>query len=90
MHEAERRLRAIINPWSGAFTRWWCHSAARHILTGYGRGNTRALRHGREGSHATSVPERTENCGHQRSPADTRGGLRSGQAQVNPLRETTF
>jgi hypothetical protein len=90
MREAERRLRAIINPWSSAFTSWWCHSAARHILTGYGRGSTRALRHGREGSHATSVPERAENCGHQRSPAGTRGGPRSGQEQVDPLRETTF
>jgi len=89
MHEAERRLRAMINPWSSAFTRWWCHSAARHLLTGYGQGSTRVLRHEREESRATSVPERAENSGHQRSPADTGDGLRSVQAQVDPLRETT-
>lgn len=28
MHEVERRLRMMINPFSTAFTRWWCHSAA--------------------------------------------------------------
>jgi hypothetical protein len=39
MHETERRWRAMINPWSSAFTRWWCHSTARYILTGYGRGS---------------------------------------------------
>ena len=84
MHEAERRLRAMINSWSSAFTRWWCHSAARHILTGYGHGSTRALRHGREGSHATSVPERAENCGHQRSPADTRAASDLGRRRLTP------
>jgi hypothetical protein len=44
----------------------------------------------RERRRATSMPERAENCGHQRSPAGTVNGLRSGQAQVDPLRETTF
>jgi hypothetical protein len=39
---------------------------------------------------ATSMPERAENCGHERSVTDTSDGLRSGQAQVDPLRETTF
>ena len=39
MRETERRWRAMINPWSSAFTRWWCHSTARYILTGYGRGS---------------------------------------------------
>jgi hypothetical protein len=43
MHETERRLRTMINPWSSAFTRWWCHSTARYILTGYGRGSGRVL-----------------------------------------------
>jgi ribosomal protein S18 acetylase RimI-like enzyme len=33
----ERRVRALINPWSTALTRWWCHSAARVTLTGYGQ-----------------------------------------------------
>ena len=59
MHEAERRLRAMINPLSSAFTRWWCHSAARYILTGYGGSSVRVLVRVRERSHATSVRERS-------------------------------
>jgi len=39
---------------------------------------------------ATSVPERAENCGRQRSPVDSANGPRSGLGQVDPLRETTF
>ena len=31
-----RRIRAAVNPLSSAFSRWWCHSAVRHLLTGYG------------------------------------------------------
>ena len=31
-----RRVRAAVNPVSTAVTRWWCHSAVRHQLTGYG------------------------------------------------------
>lgn len=36
MNTVERRVRAMINPWSTAVTRWWCHSAARFVLTGHG------------------------------------------------------
>jgi hypothetical protein len=36
MNTVEWRVRAMINPWSTALTRWWCHSAARFALTGYG------------------------------------------------------
>ncbi len=36
MNTVERRVRAMINPWSTALTRWWCHSAARLALTGHG------------------------------------------------------
>lgn len=36
MNTVERRVRAMINPWSTALTRWWCHSAARFALTGHG------------------------------------------------------
>ena len=39
---------------------------------------------------ATHVPERTGNCGHQRSPTGIGNGLRSGHVQVDPLRETCF
>jgi len=35
MNTVERRVRAMINPWSTAFARWWCHSAARLTLTGH-------------------------------------------------------
>jgi hypothetical protein len=43
MKPVERRVRAVINPMSTAFTRWWCHSAARFGLTGYGRARRRAF-----------------------------------------------
>ena len=31
-----RRVCAAVNPVSTAVTGWWCHSAIRHMLTGYG------------------------------------------------------
>jgi hypothetical protein len=31
-----RRVSAAVNPLSTAATRWWCHSAMRRMLTGYG------------------------------------------------------
>lgn len=31
-----RCVRAAVNPVSTAATTWWCHSAMRHMLTGYG------------------------------------------------------
>jgi hypothetical protein len=36
MSQIGRRVRAAINPVSTAATRWWCHSAMRHLLTGHG------------------------------------------------------
>ena len=36
MSQIGRRVRAAVNPASTAATRWWCHSAIRHMLTGYG------------------------------------------------------
>jgi hypothetical protein len=36
MTRIRRRVNAAVNPVSTAFTRWWCHSALRHMLTGYG------------------------------------------------------
>ena len=43
-----RRVRAAVNPLSTTATRWWCHSAVRHWLTGYGPTATqrRLIRHG--------------------------------------------
>lgn len=37
MNTVERRVRAMVNPWSSALARWWCHSAVRFALTGYGQ-----------------------------------------------------
>jgi hypothetical protein len=36
MSRIGRRVRAAVNPMSTAATRWWCHSAVRHMLTGHG------------------------------------------------------
>jgi hypothetical protein len=36
MTPIRRRVSAAVNPVSTGFTRWWCHSALRHMLTGYG------------------------------------------------------
>jgi aminoglycoside 6'-N-acetyltransferase I len=47
MNTVERRVRAMINPWSTAFARWWCHSAAHFALTGHGP-RRRVLRRGRD------------------------------------------
>jgi hypothetical protein len=36
MNRLRRRVNAAANPWSTAASRWWCRSALRHLLTGYG------------------------------------------------------
>ena len=36
MSRIRRRVRTLVNPVSTAATKWWCHSAMRHMLTGYG------------------------------------------------------
>jgi hypothetical protein len=36
MNRFRRRVSAAVNPWSTAASRWWCRSALRHLLTGYG------------------------------------------------------
>jgi hypothetical protein len=36
MNQIRRRVSAAVNPVSTAATRWWCHSAVRRMLTGYG------------------------------------------------------
>lgn len=36
MKSISRRVSAAVNPVSTAVTRWWCYSAARHLLTGHG------------------------------------------------------
>jgi len=44
MNQVRRRVSAAVNPVSTAATRWWCHSALRHMLTGYGRERETAVR----------------------------------------------
>jgi hypothetical protein len=48
MSRIGRRVRAAANPVSTAATGWWCHSALRHMLTGYGPAvrQWRFIRHG--------------------------------------------
>jgi hypothetical protein len=50
-----RRIRVAVNPVSTAATRWWCHSAIRHTLTGYrpAARQRRLIRHGIRGSGFT-------------------------------------
>lgn len=51
---------------------------------------TLQIRRGCARGRATSVPERTENCGHPRSAAGNENGLRSGNVQFDLLPETIF
>jgi hypothetical protein len=46
MSRVGRRVSATVNPVSTAVTKWWCHSAARHLLTGHGptAGQRRAIK----------------------------------------------
>jgi hypothetical protein len=37
MSRIGKRVRDAVNPLSTAATSWWCHSALRYRLTGYGR-----------------------------------------------------
>jgi hypothetical protein len=51
MNPIRRRVNAAVNPVSTAVTRWWCHSAWRHVLTGHGptARQRRLIRYGRQG-----------------------------------------
>lgn len=55
MNRIERRIRRAVNPVSSGATRWWCQSAIRHVLTGYGpaAGQRRLMRRGIRGSGFT-------------------------------------
>jgi hypothetical protein len=48
MNQIRHGVRAAVNPVSTAVTRWWCHSALRHMLTGHGptARQRRLIRHG--------------------------------------------
>ena len=59
MNRIGRRMRAAVNPVSTAATRWWCHSAVRHVLTGHGpAARQRLIRDGIRGSGFTPSPGR--------------------------------
>lgn len=51
MNRVERRIRNLVNPYSTAFARWWCH-AGRHTRlarTIMATGAARRRRHGAAG-----------------------------------------
>jgi hypothetical protein len=60
MNRIRRRVSAAVNPVSTAATRWWCHSALRHMLTGYGP-TTRQRRYIRHGTPV--IRQRTQGGG---------------------------
>jgi hypothetical protein len=70
MNRIRRRVSAAVNPLSTAATGWWCHSALRHMLTGYGltarqrrfiRYGTPVIRHETHGGgFAPSAEQRVE------------------------------
>lgn len=72
MHIAERRLRAMINPFSTAFAEWWCDTATRFALTGHGTPGRRRLRRSPHGRIFVfvSCPATSEQCSNQ---ADNNG-----------------
>ena len=55
MNRLRRSVNAAVNPMSTAATRWWCHSALRHVLTGHGptASQRRLIRHGTPVRHRT-------------------------------------
>jgi hypothetical protein len=69
MNRIRRHVSAAVNPVSTAATRWWCHSALRQILTGYGptarqrrflRHGVPVIRHEARGGFAPSAEQRLE------------------------------
>jgi hypothetical protein len=69
MNSIERRVRDVINPYSTAFARWWCHSGRymrlSMMITGHKAAGAR-----RSGPASPSVPGRDMNAGE----AHPRGG----------------
>jgi hypothetical protein len=59
MNQIWRRISAAVNPASTAASRWWCLSAARHMLTGHGptAEQRRLIRSTRGTGHSTVSAE---------------------------------
>lgn len=57
-----RRVCDAVNPVSTSFTSWWCHSALRHVLTGYGPTprQRRLMRRGTLGTGSAPSAEQME------------------------------
>ena len=62
MNRIRRSVNAAVNPMSTAATRWWCHSALRHRLTGHGpaASQRRLIRPGPSIVRSTPSAERME------------------------------
>lgn len=62
MNRIWRRISAAVNPVSTAATRWWCHSALRHMLTGHGLTARQRgfIRHGTPGAGFAPSAEQME------------------------------
>lgn len=77
MNQIRRRASAAVNPVSTAATRWWCHSALRHMLTGYGptARQRHLIRHQTQGGRfASSAGQRAERMkGRARAISDLPG-----------------
>jgi len=61
MNRFEMRVRNLINPYSTAFARWWCHSG-RYLIPGNGRAagprRSRRARPGAQPGHPPAVIRR--------------------------------
>jgi hypothetical protein len=62
MNRIRRSINAAVNPVSTAATKWWCHSALRHTLTGHGptARQRRLIRHGPSAVRFTPSAEQME------------------------------
>jgi hypothetical protein len=62
MNRIRRSVNAAFNPVSTAATRWWCHSALRHTLTGHGptARQRRLIRHVPPGVRVPASPAQME------------------------------
>lgn len=69
MTRIRRRVSEAVNPMSTAVTRWWCHSALRHLLTGQGP-TARQRRRMRRGTPGTVVTPSAEQMKARRRAID--------------------
>jgi hypothetical protein len=64
MTRVGRLVRTAVNPLSTGVTRWWCQSAVRRLLTGYGPpARRRLIRHGETALPGGQAEARTAAAG---------------------------